>query len=278
MPTDAAITTAAMATAAPAPGLLGRQLRPPRLDLTEHRRGTHGVAVAQRGVVGVVDVAGVVLALEVGERTQQEPALLLAVRRADRDRPGSRCYSCRRPRKRRMASATSSRSASVGSAVAAASRFHRRNTTVSPATPHTRHHRRQHPDQRVESRRSWHQQHLGAVPVSMKAMMSSSPRSLLGHEFGDLAADGARRVVLRHEHALAVTDRASDALARWHRRGPPASAGPVDRNAPTARNPATTNTSAAHPGQRFTALFHSRALIRCTARGTAAGSCRVARR
>ena len=73
------------------------------------------------------------------------------VRRAGRDRPGSRRYSAWSP-EAAMASATSSRSASVGSAVAAASRFQRRNTTVSPATPHTKPDRRQHPDQRVEAR------------------------------------------------------------------------------------------------------------------------------
>ncbi len=68
MPTATATTTAAMATVHPQRrGAFAGSCDRPGVDLAEHRRRTHGVAVAQRGVVGVVDVAGVVLALEVGE-------------------------------------------------------------------------------------------------------------------------------------------------------------------------------------------------------------------
>ena len=62
------------------------------------------------------------------------------------------------------ADATSSRSASVGSAVAAPSRFQRRNTTVRPASPQISRDRGQHPDQRVEASRAGNEQHLRAVP------------------------------------------------------------------------------------------------------------------
>ena len=56
------------------------------------------------------------------------------------------------------ASATRARSSSVGTASAA--RFHRRNATASPATPHTSGDDRQHPHQRVDAVGSRHQQHL----------------------------------------------------------------------------------------------------------------------
>ena len=77
-------------------------------------RPPRGVVVAQRRVVGVIDVAGFVFALEVVERAEQEVALVFEL-----------VHSLTRER------ATSSRSASVASK--RSSRRHRRKTAVSPA-------------------------------------------------------------------------------------------------------------------------------------------------
>jgi hypothetical protein len=62
---------------APSARLRRRELSTTVLDLTEHVGGSGGVAVLEREVVEVVDVAGFVFALEIGERPQQESPFLL---------------------------------------------------------------------------------------------------------------------------------------------------------------------------------------------------------
>ena len=95
MPTDAATTTAAIATVRPhRRGGFGARLGVPSVDLPQHRRGPDRVAVAQRGVVGVVDVAGVVFTFEIGQRTQQEPALLLEFGELVEIHPRRQCRAC----------------------------------------------------------------------------------------------------------------------------------------------------------------------------------------
>src|SRR5207248_676866 len=64
---------------APRPTLLLRQPHLPLVDGVQHCRGPGRVVVLERAVVGLVDVARLVLAVEVLERLQQEPALLFEV-------------------------------------------------------------------------------------------------------------------------------------------------------------------------------------------------------
>ena len=91
----------------------------PRLDCSKHPSGAGGVVGLQRFVVGVVEIAGGVLGLEIVERPEQE-VTLLAERRIDAH-----------PRSA-IACSTSTWSSSVASR--SASRCHRRNTRPRPVT------------------------------------------------------------------------------------------------------------------------------------------------
>ena len=91
------------------------------VDRAEHRGGSGRVAVSEGRVVGVVDVARVVLTFEVGQRAQEERALLLELG------PLVRVHH-RSARGRRQ---RAPRSSSVGPPAAAACRDHLTNASVS---------------------------------------------------------------------------------------------------------------------------------------------------
>ena len=97
-------------------GRPGGQRRLAVLDLAQHVGGPLGVAVAQRLVVGAVDVAGGQLGVEVAQRPQQEPPLVLELGEPVGVHRGRARPPARRPRCA-SAAATSARSSSVGSCV-----------------------------------------------------------------------------------------------------------------------------------------------------------------
>ena len=230
----------------------GRQGGLALLDLAQHVGGPLGVAVAQRRVVGVVDVAGGVLGVEVAQRPQQEAPLVLQLgepvgvhRRPCRAR--RRRHRPRWPARRRRAA-----SSSVGSAVGAARGASAGTSTASPATAQTSaatgsaHTSASNPVAAARAgpgRRSWTRSGDDLV-VGQLALVD---------ELADAVADVLRRRVARLEHALAVAHRAGDALL--DRLGPLARrARPVgpgwrrrrgSRRRRTAASPPT-------PGQRLT--------------------------
>ena len=200
--------------------------------------------------------------------------------------------------------APASRASSARAAATSRGRHRWGPRSPHPPLPTSEHHgeagesadqpdRREHPDQRVEASRSGNEQYLCAVPRFDEGDDVGVGEFVLGDEFADLIADRSRRAVLRDEHALAGADRARHRLAIASTRSAWVS-GPVERNAPTARHPATTNASRTQPGHRLTRLFHafdapassrrhrrsatSSGVATDTARGTAGESCRVVRR
>ena len=169
--------------------------------------GAGGVAVAQRLVVVLVDVAGGPLALEVVERAQQEVALLLQLGRARRGRPSrldsSAPHARLRPRGRgpRRWARRRRRCRATGGTPAPARRRRARAPPPAGSTPGCR-----CPVVAGTSSRPW-----SAKRSLMYARISSSvwPGR---HLAGDLVADVLRRRRPRLVHALAAARRALERL------------------------------------------------------------------
>ncbi len=165
-----------------APGPQGSALRTDQravlVDGPQHLGGADRVVVLQRGVVHVVQVAGVVLALQVVERGQEVVALVLQRGQLVGTGPAG-AEAGRRPRRggaraahdapsppRRASRAPATRASSAAVAwTSVRSLRHRRNSEEQHEERRRHRHHRDDPDQAPQPRRRRGEQHLLAVAV-----------------------------------------------------------------------------------------------------------------
>ena len=194
--------------------------------------GPGRVAVLERAVVAVVDVARLVLPLEVGERGEEEPPLVLQPRQPSGSVTGrSRSAD---PSRSRSAARRPARGRPPSAAPASEARRQRRKATTSPAA-----HATSRATGSTHTRASMplvlgHQQHViaiagGEAGADLVVGLAGADQS------GDLRLDVERHAVAALVHALRRADRALDrprdgvdallrraGTARPRRRRPPA--------------------------------------------------------